>query len=166
MSLPLFDRLTSGATFSECRRYRYALWRIWMLGRPVVNFVMLNPSTATEVDNDPTVERCERRARQWGYGGLIVTNIFAWRSTASAALREVPDPVGPENDGHILLMAHRASMIVCAWGGNGRYLDRGAKVRRLLGGIKPLHYLRMSERTGEPFHPLYLPYECEPQVWR
>jgi hypothetical protein len=76
----VIERPARGAAFSACRRYRYRLWRMWDR-RPHCCFVMLNPSTADELANDPTVERCERRARAWGYGGLEVANVFAWRST-------------------------------------------------------------------------------------
>ena len=71
----------SVAEYSDCEKYRYKLTRIWEPAGRKVLFVMLNPSTATEVQNDPTVERCERRARTLGYGGFRVTNIFAWRDT-------------------------------------------------------------------------------------
>ena len=59
----------SEAVYSDCERYRYLLTRVWGPG-PKALFVMLNPSTATEVQNDPTVERCERRARALGYGAF------------------------------------------------------------------------------------------------
>ena len=67
--------------------YRYALTRVWDPLGPRLSFVMLNPSTATEVQNDPTVERCERRARALGFGGFRVTNIFAWRDTDPRKMR-------------------------------------------------------------------------------
>jgi hypothetical protein len=154
----LFDEFTSSATFSPCRRYRYTLTRTWAPDNLTINFVMLNPSTADEVSNDPTVERCERRARMWNYGTLIVTNIFAWRSTDPAALREVPDPVGPGNDEAIVRASQEAQLVVCGWGKDGALLGRGAAVRRiLLMGIVIPHYLRLSEKTGQPWHPLYLP---------
>lgn len=71
----------SGASFSECRKYRYLLWRVWDESKPAAVFLMLNPSTADDVDNDPTVERCQRRVHALGYGSLKVVNIFAYRST-------------------------------------------------------------------------------------
>ena len=88
----------STALYSDCLSYRYSLRRVWDLNGKRVHFVMLNPSTATEVQNDPTVERCERRARALGYGAFCVTNIFAWRETDPKKMRAVPDPIGAYND--------------------------------------------------------------------
>ena len=69
----------TGARFSIDRRYRYALWRVWDHDENLYNFLLLNPSSADEATNDPTIERCERRARRWGFGSMIVTNFFALR---------------------------------------------------------------------------------------
>ena len=110
-------REMSGAIFSDCRRYRYALWRIWEPSLPPCLFVMLNPSTADEAKNDPTIERCERRASAMGYGGLYVSNIFAFRSTDPAALYIEEDPVGPENDEYIMNGVREAALVICGWGG-------------------------------------------------
>ncbi len=88
----------STAEYSDCERYRYRLTRIWDPDGEKALFIMLNPSTATEVQNDPTVERCERRARALGFGAFRVTNIFAWRATDPKDMRAAPDPVGPAND--------------------------------------------------------------------
>lgn len=105
----------TGAVFSPKRLYRYKLWRYWGNKHNVVNFIMLNPSTADEIRNDPTVERCERRARDWGYGGLIVTNIFAIRGTDPKIIKSVRYPIGPSNNSYILECAKEAKLIVCAW---------------------------------------------------
>ena len=86
----------STAVYSDCEKYRYSLTRVWDDNGARVTFVMLNPSTATEVQNDPTVERCERRARALGYGGFCVTNIFAWRDTDPRKMRAAAEPVGPQ----------------------------------------------------------------------
>ena len=115
-------RSICGAYFSPCRRWRYALWRFWA-PQPLLHFIMLNPSTADENANDPTVERCERRAHDWGYGGVIVTNVFAWRSTDPRGLHDTEDPVGPENDAVIPRAALAARDTICAWGVHGR--ERG-----------------------------------------
>lgn len=163
--MTLFEDRTSTATFSPCRKYRYTLERVWAPELPLINWLMLNPSTADEVANDPTVERCERRARMWNYGGLIVTNLFAWRATDPRELRKVSDPIGRDNDEAIVESTHRAQLIVCGWGKDGALLGRGAAVRRRLHMFTTLHYLKLSETTGEPWHPLYLSYSLKPVPW-
>ena len=152
----------SGAKFSKCRRWRYLLWRCWDPAEPVANFLMLNPSTADEFKLDPSCTRARNYAEQWGYGALIVTNIFGWRSTDPAQLRKVKDPVGRGNDAAILKAAREAKLVVCAWGNHGEYLARGHEVRAMLAsqGVA-LHCLRMTG-VGHPTHPLYLPAKLKP----
>lgn len=155
----------STAVYSDCERYRYSLTRIWDDTGRRVNFVMLNPSTATEVQNDPTVERCERRARALGYGSFAVTNIFAWRDTDPRAMRAAADPVGPANDESIAERAIWANDVIAAWGTHGAHLGRGARVATLLRGVdRPLFHLGLS-KAGHPKHPLYLPYAQQPEAW-
>ncbi|MEX0285159.1 MAG: DUF1643 domain-containing protein [Paracoccaceae bacterium] len=155
----------STAVYSDCDRYRYALTRIWEPEGKRVMFVMLNPSTATEVQNDPTVERCERRARALGYGGFRVTNIFAWRDTDPKKMRAAADPVGPENDAAILEGADWADAIVAAWGTHGTHLARGPAVEQLLRDAgHPLLHLGLS-KAGHPKHPLYIAYARQPEAW-
>lgn len=154
--------LRTGATFSRCRAYRYSLWRIWNAARRPLCFVMLNPSTADEIQNDPTVERCEQRARRMGFGGLLVANIFALRSTDPAALYGHADPVGPRNDIAILRAAERAELVVCAWGRHGNLGGRGHAVLHRLNSVCNPHVLRMNA-DGTPAHPLYLSYACAPR---
>ena len=154
----------SVATYSPCERYRYMLTREWgPEGR--VLFVMLNPSTATELQNDPTVERCERRARALGYGAFRVCNIFAWRATDPRDMRAASDPVGPANDAAILEGAAWADRVVCAWGSHGAHLGRGPAVERLLRESgRPLAHLGLT-RGGHPRHPLYVGYATAPTPW-
>ena len=155
----------STALYSDCAAYRYALTRTWDAAGGRVLFVMLNPSTATEVQNDPTVERCERRARALGYGAFRVCNIFAWRATDPRAMRAQPDPVGPDNDAAILEGAAWADAVVCAWGTHGAHLARGPAVEALLRATgKPLWHLGLS-KDGHPRHPLYIAYTHLPQPW-
>jgi hypothetical protein len=158
-------RTLAGAEFSPCRKYRYRLWRQWDRSSPSAVFVMLNPSTADETENDQTVERCERRARAMGFGGVRVANIFALRSTDPAALPRHRDPVGPGNDVAILKSVTGAGIVVCAWGGHGRVHQRGEIVVRLLRehGVA-LHYLKLN-KDGTPKHPLYVAYSVQPQLW-
>lgn len=155
----------SGATFSDCRRWRYLLWRRWDAARPAANFLMLNPSTADEHKLDPTCSRARRYAERWGYGGLVVTNVFAWRATDPAAMKAVEDPVGPDNDAAIAQAARTASLIVCAWGNHGAHRERSASVVSLLkrAGVR-LHALRVNA-AGEPAHPLYLKGNLQPRRW-
>ncbi|NDW46121.1 DUF1643 domain-containing protein [Ruegeria sp. PrR005] len=155
----------STAVYSDCERYRYSLTRVWDPAGSKALFVMLNPSTATEVQNDPTVERCERRARTLGFGAFRVTNIFAWRDTDPRKMRAAQDPVGPENDRAILEGADWADQIVAAWGTHGAHLDRGPNVERLLRetGL-PLFHLGLT-KDGHPKHPLYIGYNQQPAPW-
>jgi hypothetical protein len=155
----------STAVYSPCERYRYLLTRTWDAGGRKALFIMLNPSTATEVQNDPTVERCERRARALGFGALRVCNIFAWRDTDPKAMRAAADPVGPGNDAAIRDSTGWADRIICAWGSHGAHLDRGRQVERMLRetGVS-LYHLGLTN-GGQPKHPLYIGYDRQPELW-
>jgi len=159
------DDAPSTAIYSDCERYRYALTRTWDLDGKRVLFIMLNPSKATEVQNDPTVERCERRARALGYGAFQVTNIFAWRETDPHLMRKVPDPIGPANDQIILDGVTWADLVIAAWGTHGAHLDRNTAVTRILRKSgQPLHTLGLTKH-GHPKHPLYISYTQQPIPW-
>ncbi|MEZ5776764.1 MAG: DUF1643 domain-containing protein [Paracoccaceae bacterium] len=148
----------SRALYSECGAYRYLLTRDWGGGGRIL-YVLLNPSTATEERNDPTVERCERRARRAGYGGFAVANIFAFRATDPGDLKRAEEPVGKRNDEVLLRAAAKARRIVCGWGNHGAHLERGDAVLRLLrthGGM--LWHLGLTS-AGRPRHPLYVSYD-------
>ncbi|UWQ91216.1 DUF1643 domain-containing protein [Rhodobacteraceae bacterium M382] len=155
----------STAVYSDCERYRYSLTRVWDPAGQRVNFVMLNPSKATEVQNDPTIERCERRARALGFGGFCATNIFAWRDTDPRNMRAASDPIGADNDQAILKAADWADQIIAAWGTHGAHRHRGTAVEQMLRsrGID-LHHLGLS-KAGHPKHPLYIAYVQRPCPW-
>ncbi|MCC6008199.1 MAG: DUF1643 domain-containing protein [Rhodobacteraceae bacterium] len=158
----------SAAVYSPCERYRYLLTRVWGAGARAL-FVMLNPSTATEAQNDPTVERCERRARALGLGGFRVCNIFALRATDPRVMRAAPDPVGPWNDAALVQSvawgAEWGGLVVCAWGTHGAHLGRGAAVEALLRARgASLHHLGLTA-GGHPRHPLYVRYAEPPRPW-
>ena len=153
----------TGAVFSRCRRWRYLLWRRWDAARPVANFLMLNPSTADEFKLDPSCTRARLYAERWGYGALIVTNLFGWRATDPAEMKTAREPVGRANDAAIARAACEAAIVVCAWGNHGVHRGRSAHVLGLLreAGVE-LHALRVTG-AGEPAHPLYLPAKLTPQ---
>jgi len=156
----------AGARFSRCRRWRTLLWRRWNAAQPLANFLMLNPSTADEFQLDPSCTRARVYAERWGFGGLIVTNLFAWRATDPDDMKSARDPVGGGNDAAIVAAAQEAKLLVCAWGNHGAHLGRSDKVVSLLrgaGGID-LHVLKMNG-GGEPAHPLYLRGSLQPQLW-
>jgi len=140
------------AELSSCQSYRYALWREWS-EKPLVLFVMLNPSTADDMQDDPTIRRCIAFAKQWGHGGLIVANLFAWRSPYPAHLRNAGDPIGPDNDAWLEKLANQSSSVIGAWGNHGSYMQRGQKVAALFPHMQCLGITKQ----GQPRHPLYVP---------
>lgn len=156
--LRLFE---SNAIFSPCRTWRYVLVRRWGAGQ-VCNFLCLNPSTADEANDDPTVRRCIGFARKWGFGGLVVTNIFALRSTDPQALLEVEDPVGPDNDEAIQKIATLAELVVCAWGVHGDLLERHRRVIEMLTASEVSLYCLGVTKDGFPRHPLYIRGDTRP----
>lgn len=149
-----------GAQFSACRRFRYSLWRTWGEG-PTVMFVGLNPSTADALLDDPTIRRCMNFARGWGYSGMVMTNLFAWRATNPRDMLAAEDPIGAGNDAMLVSEHQKAALTVAAWGAHGGHQGRDQAVRALL---PRLHYLRLT-KDGYPGHPLYLPGTLSPQEW-
>ena len=126
------DGTVSRAVYSPCERYRYGLERVWGTG-PMLLYVMLNPSTADELRNDPTIERCQRRAVQLGFGGMQIANLFGWRATRPQDLRRAKLPVGPENDALLKDWHAGADMTLAAWGVHGAHLGRGREIAALVG---------------------------------
>ena len=148
----------SGAVFSDCRKYRYALWRIWNEDMPIAMIIGLNPLTADQTKNDPTITRCINFSRSWGYGGVCVTNLFGFRATAPTELKAHHDPIGKGNDAWVHEMAKGAAITVAAWGNHGKFLKRSLE---LLPSLEQLHCIEMN-KSGEPAHPLYLKAELKP----
>lgn len=158
--------IEKGAIIDLSGNYRYLLWRNWNSDLPKLLFVMLNPSTADADVDDPTIRRCIGFAKLWGYGSLEVVNLFGLRSTNPDELRKCEDPVGPDNDAHVLLAASNANKIIVAWGTNGSYLGRGRKVSTLLYRHKP--FCLDISKAGHPKHPLYIAANKEPfhYMWK
>lgn len=148
------------ATFSPCLEYRYLLWRRWAddWESNYAMFIGLNPSTATESINDPTVTRCINFSKSWGYSAFLMTNLFAYRATDPKKMLAVADPIGPENDRYLLESAAKAAVVVAAWGNHGTHMGRHEQVKQMLPNLK---CLRVTKK-GMPCHPLYLPQALTP----
>lgn len=155
----LLPSIKSTAIFSEDKLYRYQLSRLWDIHDPVVNWIMLNPSTADEFQDDPTVAKTQKFAKQWGYGKVIVTNIFAYRATDPKDMKACAEPVGAENDDYIEKAALESDLIVCAWGNHGEYLNRSKQVLDRLLNL-PVDNIALwclnVNKSGQPQHPLYV----------
>lgn len=158
---------TVGAIISGCGKYRWVLWRTWDKSLPVLGFGMLNPSTADATISDPTVTRNCERARRLGFGGIIVWNLNAFRATDPKVMKAAGvESVGPENDDWMWRCLDLCQMTICGWGKDGKHGTRSARVRKLLKHSPyTVHYLKMSEATGEPWHPLYVGYDVQPVKW-
>lgn len=136
------------AAFSRCGRYRYALWREWDPALPQVLFIGLNPATADATKDDNTMRRCMYYAKRWGFGGMAVANLFAFRSTWPAELKKASDPVGPRNDIWLQKLSGQAAMTVAFWGNHGSFLGRSEKIRRKMNNL----YCLKITAAGEPHH--------------
>ncbi len=158
--------LQRDATISECGKYRYLLSRIWDPVLERVLFIMLNPSTADAEIDDPTIRSCMRLSRDWGYGGLTVVNLFAWRATKPAELCKAADPVGPENDRILLDAVQKSSIAICAWGAHSMAVKRAEDVCRIIqqGGLET--FCLGTTQSGAPKHPLYIPTGTAPSEYR
>ena len=150
--------IDKGAKLTTDRLYRYLLWRIWNNTKPLVLFIGLNPSTADENIDDPTIRRCLGFAMGWGYGGLLMANLFAYRATNPKELRCIADPIGRDNDDNIIAANKKAGITILAWGNGGQYLNRGDAVANMLPGACRLRITKL----GQPQHPLYLPQNLRP----
>lgn len=151
------------AVFSECQQYRYQLREVWDPSRPLVLWLLMNPSVACLDYSDPTLRKTGKFSRTWGYGGQLVGNVHAYRATDKNRLLEVDDPIGPDNDRLILEMATEVQTIVLAYGQPPKALrPRGEAVVALLRNHPGLSYLRLA-KDGTPVHPLYLPEGLTPQ---
>ncbi|TIX02022.1 MAG: DUF1643 domain-containing protein [Mesorhizobium sp.] len=152
------------ATFSPCRTWRYRLERRWAPG-PKAAFILLNPSTADETKDDPTIRRCIGFAKAWGFGGLVLGNIFALRSTDPRGLYSHADPVGPGNDEALRGIAREAEKVVCGWGTHGALNCRGRFALDVMreAGATPLA-LRVTG-AGFPGHPLYISADTLPRIF-
>ena len=160
------DVVTTALFGGTNNEFRYRLSRRWGTGAHIL-FIMMNPSTADLEVDDPTVAKCGRLARRWGYAGLMVGNTFAYRATEQSRLAEVPDPVGPDNDHHLVEMALDAAMTVFAYGTpkHPALRARGPDVVRMIRAAGGQSYVLKLSKQGIPYHPLYLSESLEPFLW-
>jgi len=155
---PRDDR--SDAVLSSGREYRYRLSRTWDTGKPALRFIMLNPSTADKSEDDRTITRCITYAKDWGYGSILVGNLFALRATDPSELREHTRPIGPQNDKYLRSIIAEVDMIVAAWGTKAELNGRGREVTEMLDTD---FYALNTTKHGHPNHPLYQPADAEPE---
>lgn len=146
--------ISSSAIFSDNRIYRYALTRIWDKKLPSIMIIGLNPSTADESENDPTIRRCIGFAKKWGYGKLYVTNLFAYRATYPKNLFEYSEPIGDENDYWISKLLKEVDTVVLAYGNSGKYRNRDKEILNLVQNP----YCIKTSKANMPVHPLYMKY--------
>lgn len=164
--------MNKSAILSACRTYRYTLTRVWDTSLPMACFIGLNPSTADERDDDPTIRKCMKYAIRWGFGGILMLNIFGFRAThprdLKRARREGKDVIGLHGNTfehlHTYITDFNCRIVVCAWGNtSGVATARGSQARIALATL-PLRYLKLNN-DGSPAHPLYLLDALEPLEW-
>ena len=162
MRAPSTPKVVTGkAGFSRCRRYRYWLRRRWDPLLPPCAFIGLNPSIADAHTDDPTLRRCINFARDWGYGSLLMVNLFAWRATDPRELKKVADPVGARANFWLRRALSEADLVVAAWGNGGRLTYRAHAVASWL---EDLQCLGVTAQ-GMPRHPLYCARSAMPMPW-
>jgi hypothetical protein len=143
----------SDAIFSDCRRYRYALWRVWDESKPKVMFIGLNPSTANETSNDNTITKVVKIAKNNGYGGVYMTNLFAWVTAYPEELKKCNNPLG-ENNYWLITISGMCKDVVFAWGNFKEAQERSKEViENFSMFIQPKCITQ--NKNGSPKHPLY-----------
>lgn len=157
----LFE-IQKGAIFSPCRTWRYLLHRIWDESKPYCGFIGLNPSTADETLDDPTIRRCIGFSQDWGYGGYLMFNVFGFRATDPRDMERAPAPIGPDNDQTIFDHARRCGRLVAAWGNHKLATSRGEWLCKMLG--REIMCLELN-KFGTPKHPLYVRADVEPIIY-
>lgn len=153
--------MKTAAYFSEDRHYRYWLTRVWDDSKPMMCVIGVNPSTADETVNDPTIRKCRGFAMRLGFGGLLMLNVGAYRATDPREWHKAADPFGPGNSvGHIreyIAEMKRVTLVVAAWGTN---CSRGTSLSRAQAITHSIPSLMCWGQNSDssPRHPLMLPY--------
>ncbi len=158
---------SSGAMFSTCNKYRYSLHRIWDQTKPLVMFIGLNPSTANQVDNDPTIRRVMRFAADWGYGGVYMMNLFPLVSTDPSALNSFYDSSVHHyhkhvNDGSLIMIGKKCATVIFAWGSFKIAKERAEEMCKMFPNAEAL----FVNKDGSPKHPLYVAASTKPELFK
>jgi len=163
--MDLFKGLARSHVLSPCGFYRYELRETWAAADGLLYLGCLNPSTATDDQDDHTTRKIRGFTERLGLGGWVLWNLYAYRATHPRDLWQVSDPVGPDNDRHTMRILNEAAgspgaRILVAWGGNAK-LDRVRQVRALLeaAGVSGRTECFGYTANAEPLHPLMLAYE-------
>ena len=152
--------METSAVISDCGKYRYELHREWDKKKKTVLFIMLNPSTADIHNNDLTTIRCMNFAKKWGYGGIMIGNIYPFRAKRPKHLRQwmkmrfkedYPE-IDRYNKDHVYEMAEQTDLIVCAWGCNHPGMPDFLEIGEY--PLRELHYLELCKDNITPKHPL------------
>jgi hypothetical protein len=154
-------KITKDAILSPLRNYRYVLTRQWDADKPYVAFIGLNPSTADEYEDDPTIRRCIGFAKSWGMGGVVMLNLFGFRATEPRVMMAAAYPVGEDNDRHIFEQSSRAEFVIACWGGLEICRNRAAEVEKIVPNMLCLK----QNQNGSPRHPLYVRKDCIPMIY-
>ena len=153
--------IIKSAVFSPCRKYRYSLSRTWDINQKIILFIGLNPSTADETHDDPTIRRCLLYSSRCGFWGLIMVNLFAFRATLPKDLKNSKHPVGRDNNQFIIHAHKEASMTIAAWGNDGDLYNRDQEVLEIISNPMCLKV----NKTGQPAHPLYQKKDIKPKPY-
>lgn len=149
------------ARFSECKKYRYSLERIWDKNGANILFIGLNPSLASDKRDDPTIRRLTDYGMNWGFGKMVVVNLFSLISPFPRDLLKHSKPIGKRTDEFIIKESKIADSTVVMWGNKGNFFDRANRVLSLLND--PLCFGK--NKSGMPSHPLYLPKKIIPSTY-
>ena len=147
----------------KSNEYRYVLKRVWDTSKPKIAFIGLNPSTASEELDDPTVRKCINIARRDGFGEMVMLNAYAYRSTDPTGLEIYPNPQGELNDDYIFRECKTSSKIVIAWGSH----VSDERHNELLQLLEPINlWCFAKNKDGKPKHPLYVPLNSQLILYR
>lgn len=150
-----------GAELSKCRTYRYVLWRKWGNVNSAL-FIGLNPSTADEINDDLTIKKCVGFAKRWGFGGIYMLNLFAFRATDPIDMIRADEPIGPDNDIALTKYSQKSQIVVACWGSiSTQYRPRlcwQTRIGQVQKAIGRTMVCLGKTKDGSPRHPSRLAY--------